>query len=342
MVTFSDTEWYAKVLPALTSDAPLYDPRKVGVHPLEPPPFWNQAPSTALFASILLLPAGQWLWGGLMAASVIGGLVLVWPRIGLAGTLVLLPAILLWYPVVTGLTKGNLNSLIFGLLAVAIRFPHLAGWAFGIGAAAKLSPILGVAWLLGRRDLRGAVIAIAIPLVATAVVLAWKGPDTLVDFLVLRAGEYKLDQGGRISLHLLGLTPNVALVLAGGVALVALWRASFTLVVVAMLMTAPVMHSHFWTGHSCPCSPSDFPGSWSTGQPAIHRAPDRADGMRRGMYHLHRTDGTGSAVMFTVPASDLMFIDKTVERRSWCAYLVSAVNAAGESHGSNIVYLQSR
>jgi hypothetical protein len=244
---FSDTDWYAAVLPALTSDAPMYDPAKVGVHPLQPPPFWNQAPSTALFASLLLLPGGTWLWGGLMAASVIGGLVLIWPRIGLAGTMILAPAILLWFPVFTALTKGNLNALIFGLLAVSIRFPHIAGLALGIGAAAKLSPILGVAWLVGRRDWRGAAMAIAIPLVATALVILWKGSDTLVDFLVLRAGEYKADPGGRIGLHLLGISPTVGLVLAAATASLAVWRASFTLAVAAMLMTAPVMHSHFWT-----------------------------------------------------------------------------------------------
>lgn len=273
---FSDTDWYAAVLPALTSDAPLYDPAKVGVHPLEPPPFWNQAPSTALFAGLLLLPNGTWLWGGVMVASMVGGLVLVWPRIGLAGTLMLVPAILLWFPMMTALTKGNLNALIFGLLAISIRFPHLAGWALGIGAAAKLSPILGVAWLIGRRDWRGAGIAIAIVLVATAVVVLWKGPDTLVDFLVLRAGEYKVDQGGRIGLHLVGITPIIALLLAGATALIAMWRASFTLAVAAMLMSAPVMHSHFWTWALVPLLAIGIPRLLE------HRMTERTEARRVG------------------------------------------------------------
>jgi len=72
------------------------------------------------------------------------------------------------------------------------------------------------------------------------------------------------------------------------------------------------------------------------------QAPASDGGSPVTHYHLYRTDGTGSAVRFTASASDLMFIDKSVQRRSWYAYLVSAVNAAGESHGSNIVYLQSR
>lgn len=245
---FSDADWYRTVLPALTSDAPLYDPAKLVPHDLQPPPFWNQAPSTALFASLLLLPGGKFLWGVLMAASVIGGLILVWPRIGLRGTLLLAPAIIVWYPIITALTKGNLNALIFLMLAIALRFPRAAGWAIGIATAAKLAPVLGVAWLLGKRDWRGVVIALAIPILATAVVLIWKGPDTLIDFIVLRATESKPDQGGRIGVvATLGISPTIALALGGVVALLAWWRVSFTLAVAAMLISIPVMHSHYWT-----------------------------------------------------------------------------------------------
>ena len=245
---FTDVEWYQQALPALTSDAPLYDPAKLAPHQLQPPPFWNQAPSTALFASFLLLPGGKVLWGVIMAASVIGGLVLVWPRIGLLGTLLLASALVVWFPIVTALTKGNLNALIFLMLAIALRFPRAAGWTIGIATAAKLAPVLGVAWLLGRRDWRGATIALAIPILATLVVLVWKGPDTLVDFIILRANESKLDQQGRIGVvATLGVSPTVGLVLGGIVALLAWWRASFTLAVVAMLISIPVMHSHYWT-----------------------------------------------------------------------------------------------
>ncbi len=245
---FTDVEWYQKALPALTSDAPLYDPEKLAPHQLQPPPFWNQAPSTALFASFLLLPEGKLLWGVIMAASVIGGLVLVWPRIGLLGTLLLASALVVWFPIVTALTKGNLNALIFLMLAIALRFPRAAGWAIGVATAAKLAPVLGVAWLLGRRDWRGATIALVIPILATLVVLVWKGPDTLIDFVILRANESKLDQQGRIGVvTTLGVSPTVGLVLGGIVALLAWWRASFTLAVVAMLISIPVMHSHYWT-----------------------------------------------------------------------------------------------
>lgn len=245
---FTDVDWYLKALPALTSDAPLYDPAKLAPHELQPPPFWNQAPSTALFASVLLLPGGKLLWGVLMAASVIGGLVLVWPRIGLLGTLLLASVLVVWFPVVTALTKGNLNALIFLMLAIALRFPRAAGWAIGVATAAKLAPVLGVAWLLGRRDWRGVAIALAIPILATLVVLAWKGPETLIDFIILRANESKLDQQGRVGVvATLGVSPTVALVLGGAVALIAWWRASFTLAVAAMLISIPVTHSHYWT-----------------------------------------------------------------------------------------------
>ena len=243
-----DVEWYQTALPALTSEAPLYDPAKLAPHQLQPPPYWAHAPSTALFASFLLLPGGELLWGIIMAASVIVGLVLVWPRIGLLGTLLLASALVVWYPIVTALTKGNLNALIFLMLAIALRFPRAAGWAIGIATAAKVAPVLGVAWLLGRRDWRGVAIALAIPILATLVVLVWKGPDTLIDFIILRANESKPDQAGRIGVvATLGVSPMVALVLGGIVALLAWWRASFTLAVAAMLISIPVMHSHYWT-----------------------------------------------------------------------------------------------
>jgi hypothetical protein len=266
---FSDTDWYRTALPALTSDAPLYDPAKVGPHRLEPPPFWNLAPSTALFASLLLLPGGELLWGLLMAGSVIAGLVLVWPRIGIAGTLLLAALILAWYPTVTALTKGNLNSLIFLMLAVAFRFPRAAGWAIGIATAAKIVPVLGVAWLLGKRDWRGAAVALAVPILATAVVMIWKGPETLVDFIVLRATESKPDQGGRIGVVAsLGISPTVALALGSAVAILAWRRASFTLAVAAMLVSIPVMHSHYWTWALVPLL--------GIGIPRLMRRPTRA------------------------------------------------------------------
>lgn len=58
-------------------------------------------------------------------------------------------------------------------------------------------------------------------------------------------------------------------------------------------------------------------------------------------YRIYRTDGNGQAVTFTVPASQTSFLDGTVARRSWYAYVVSAINGVGESPASNIVYLKS-
>jgi hypothetical protein len=246
-IPFGDADWYATALPALTSDAPLYDPSKLGPHPLQRPVFWDQAPSTALFALLLLLPGGPILWGLVMAASLFGGLAIVWPRIGVA-TLVAAPALLVWFPVTSAIAWANINSLVFLMLAIAWRFPRAAGWAIGIAAAAKLIPILGVFWLAGRRDWRGAAIALAIPIVATAVVLAWKGPDTLIDFITLRANQWNPEQGLRWGLvQATGMSPAAALGMAGTVALVAYRRASFTLAVMAMLVSIPVMHAHYLT-----------------------------------------------------------------------------------------------
>lgn len=58
-------------------------------------------------------------------------------------------------------------------------------------------------------------------------------------------------------------------------------------------------------------------------------------------YRIYRTDGNGQAVTFTVPASETTFLDATVARRFWYAYVVSAINGVGESPASNIVYLKS-
>jgi fibronectin type 3 domain-containing protein len=59
-------------------------------------------------------------------------------------------------------------------------------------------------------------------------------------------------------------------------------------------------------------------------------------------YRIYRTDETGSAQTFLVPASQLNYLDKAVAPGSWYAYVVTAINAIGESTASNIVYLQTK
>jgi hypothetical protein len=246
-VLFGDAEWYATAVPALLSDGPLYDPSKLGPHVFDFPHYWNQPPSTALFALITGLPGGRWTWGSLMVVFVLLGLALIWPRVGLGGSMLLVPVVLVWLPVSSALAWANINALVFGLLAVAWRFPRLAGWAIGFAAAAKLVPILGVAWLLGRRDWRGAAIAVGVLAAATLIVVIWKGPATIPDFVALRLNEVT-PPGDRVRwnpVELLAAPDWVAYLMAGAVAAVAIRFGSLSLAIIAMLVSVPALHAHY-------------------------------------------------------------------------------------------------
>jgi subtilisin family serine protease len=72
------------------------------------------------------------------------------------------------------------------------------------------------------------------------------------------------------------------------------------------------------------------------------QAPTSDGGSPITTYKIYRTDETGSAQTFTVPASQLNYIDKSVARQSWYAFIVTAINAVGESTASNIVYIQTK
>ena len=246
-ILFGDIDWYATGLRGLLSSGPLYDATKLVPHPLERPVFWDQAPSTALITP-LLIPGNGWLWGLTMFAATIGGMALVWPRVGAGGAVLLAPVLLLWYPITTALFWANVNGLVFFLLALAWRFPKAAGIAIGFAAAIKLLPILAVSWLLGKRDWRAAAWALGIPVLATGVVLVWKGPQTLADFVVLRLNQWTPDA----PLHwnvadVLGV-PNGATYLAALAVTVVAWRwASLSLAIIAMLIALPAMHLHYWT-----------------------------------------------------------------------------------------------
>ncbi|HEX7171117.1 MAG TPA: S8 family serine peptidase [Candidatus Limnocylindria bacterium] len=71
-------------------------------------------------------------------------------------------------------------------------------------------------------------------------------------------------------------------------------------------------------------------------------APTSNGGAAITNYRIYRTDETGSAQTFLVPASQLKYLDKAVAPGSWYAYVVTAINAVGESTASNIVYLQTK
>jgi len=248
-VVFGDADWYATAIPALFSDGPLYDPSKLLPHEFAFPPYWNQPPSTAAFALILGLPEGRWLWGGLCVASVLLGLLILWPRVGPGGALLLLPVLLVWLPVPSALAWANVNAIVFALLAMAWRFPRAAGLSIGLAAALKLVPIIGVAWLLGRRDWRNAAIATGIFLTATLVIVAVKGPETISDFLLLRLNE-TTPPGARPRwnpVELFNLPDWIAYSGSAILTILAIVYASLSLAIIAMLVAVPALHAHYLT-----------------------------------------------------------------------------------------------
>jgi hypothetical protein len=125
----------------------------------------------------------------------------------------------------------------------------LAGWAIGVAAAAKLVPIIGVAWLIGKRDWRNVAIALAIPVAATAMIVIWKGPETVSDFVLLRINE-RTPVGDRWRwnpVEWLGWPDWVAYASAAVLAALATRFASLSIAIVAMLVAVPALHSHYLT-----------------------------------------------------------------------------------------------
>ena len=242
-ILLGDVDYYAAALPALISDAPLYDPASLGPHILPPPPFWDQAPSTAIFSAFLLLPGGKLIWGLLMAASVIAGILVLMPRLG-AGVVLFAPVVVALPPVIEGMAWSNLNALVFLMLAIAWRWPRQAGWAIGVAAAAKLMPILGVAWLAGRRDWRGVGVAVAILVALTALAIILTSPSVIVDFITLRINQQPSPDEVRFGLADVGVPMAIIWLLAAAATAAAAWKASFSLAVLAMLLAAPAVHIH--------------------------------------------------------------------------------------------------
>lgn len=246
-ILFGDVAYYATALPALVSDAPLYDPASFAPHTLPPPPFWDQAPSMAILAAILLLPGGSVLWGLLMVACVIAGLVIIFPKVGGGGVVLLGPVLLVMPPVLEAMAWANHSSLAFVALAVALRWPRHAGWMIGLATAAKLMPVMMVSWLIGRRDLRGVAVALAIPAVLTGVAMIVAGPTVVVDFIRVRLAQEPQPGVMRWGLSDWGVPEAVTWILALIVAVVAARTASFSFAVLATLLLAPALHMHYLT-----------------------------------------------------------------------------------------------
>ena len=71
-------------------------------------------------------------------------------------------------------------------------------------------------------------------------------------------------------------------------------------------------------------------------------APTSTGGSPITNYRIHRTDGTGAALIRTIGVpSPLAYLDTQIQPKQWYAYVVTAINAVGESTASNIVYIKS-
>jgi Glycosyltransferase family 87 len=272
-ILFGDVAYYASALPALTSDAPLYDPASFQPHTLPPPPFWDQAPSMAVLASVLLLPSGNLIWGLLMAACVVAGLLVMLPRVGGGGVVLIGPVLLVLPPVLEALAWANHSSIAFLALAVALRWPRLAGGAIGIAAAAKLMPIMAVAWLIGRRDWRGVALALAIPAGLTAIAMVLAGPTVVIDFVRVRFAQDPLPGVQRWGLSDWGVPEPITWTLAFITAGIAAWRASFSLAVLSILLVSPAFHMHYLTMALVPAVGIWIP--WAIGRLRTHSSTSR-------------------------------------------------------------------
>jgi hypothetical protein len=316
-VVFGDVDWYATALRALLGNTPLYDPATLGPHPMQGPSFWNQAPSLAPFT--LLIWISPWLWPAMTVGLFLVGLAVIWPRLGMGGSLMLLPLLLMWEPLQAALISANVNAAVFGLLALALRFPRIAGWMIGLAAALKLVPILGVAWLIGRRDWRAAAIAISLLVILTSVTVAWEGMRVIPDFLTQRANETDPRSATRFGLAALGLSPMVGYGIALVLALLAVRFASFTLAIAAMVISVPAPHAHYWSWALVPLLGIGLP--WLLSGPLSPRtSPRRRLSWRHTSSWCRCSSSTGEG---EARMRSLLFLQRFQREAGWALSLVS-------------------
>jgi hypothetical protein len=242
---FGDADWYAAALPAVHGNVPLYDPVMLAPHVAARPVHFNLPPAMALLAPVAGL--GRLPWGLLMLACLLAGLILVWPRLRRPWDLVMAGAVSSSIPFITAVMFANVNSLIFLLFAVALRWPRAAGAAIGVAAALKVAPIFALAWLVGRRDWSGLAIGLMVGIGLTLLAALLVDPNAIVDFVVVRLNELPRPGPMAISLTSFGTPPVLAYVLALAVAVAAAARRSMLLAVLACLVAVPVLHAHYWT-----------------------------------------------------------------------------------------------
>ena len=207
---------------------------------------FNLPPAAALTSVLFALPAAPVLWGAAMLVSLVAGIAIVWPRVDWWHAVLLGIVLIAWVPVQSAVTWANTNSLVLLLLAIALRFRRHAGWAVGMAIALKAAPILLLAWLIGERRWREVVTALGVATLLTVVVALVEGPQVVTDFLQVRLNE--VPNAGRTSWGIvpLGVPAFVAYGTGGVLAAAAVWRASFTLAVLAVLAAIPSPHAHYW------------------------------------------------------------------------------------------------
>jgi hypothetical protein len=241
---FGDAAWYAQATPALAGNRPLYPPQWLGPHVAASPTGFNLPPATALLGPIASLSIP--LWGALMAACILGGLAVLWPRLPDPWDFFFVCALVSFWPLWSALIWSNANALVFLLLAIGYRWPRRSGWTIGASAAIKASPVLLFAVLIGRRDWRQLAFAVATGGALTLAVVALTGWDTLVDFVRVQVHESHpaLDYGWSAREFL----PETAVVLLAltlaGIAVAR--RGSWAWALSGTLVLIPTLWLHYW------------------------------------------------------------------------------------------------
>jgi hypothetical protein len=243
---FDDWRWYSVGADAFLSSGPLYSADVLVIHTIARPPTFLLPPPMALLAVALSAFDSQTLWGLAMLGCLVLGLVIIWPRMAPLPSLVLVLVLAAWAPMTEAVRYANVNSLIFLSLAVALRWPRVAGVSLGFAIAAKFVPILMLSWLAGCRRWRQCFIAIAVVLGLTAVVAAAKGPGIVVDFALARMSETSPGFPTRWSLTALGFPPIAAYAVAAIVVAAAFRLGSFSIALAATLLAIPALHLHYW------------------------------------------------------------------------------------------------
>jgi hypothetical protein len=194
-------------------------------------------------------PAFLWAWTAILLGTCLwlGGRRFLW--------------VLAFPPVALELWHGNVHLLLAAMTVLGFRYPAL--WAFG--AFAKVTPVLGLAWFLVRREWRSLGIAVAVIAAIGAVSLALDTP-LWADWLALALRAESGDQvtQAQVPVPLLVRLPVAVGVVAWGgltdrrwtvpvavtIALPVLWPSGFA--VLAACLPLSRFAGRPWTGTDGP------------------------------------------------------------------------------------------